>query len=224
MNARELESSDWSYPAEDDVGETYLHLLIRTLLLHLAQRHLASRETKAFVGSDQFVYWAQGYPHKAIAPDLFVVFGEEPNRPVRVWKTWEEGVVPSLAVEIVSENVRKDYVHGPMQYANLGVQELIIFDPQPGWGRVRWQVYRRDANAELVLVEKTDADRVRSDQLDCHLRQVVDAHDGLLRVRLATGDTGEDLVPTAEEAERTRRVELEAEVAALRRQLAARED
>lgn len=244
MKANKLESDVW-YPAEEVVPETLLHFRIRTLLWHLVQRHLAGTGRRALTGSDQFIYWEEGNNKKSIAPDVYVVLGEDPHRGVRVWKTWEESGAPDLVVEIVSNDVRKDYVLGPSQYDSMGVQELIVYDPNPTEGRVRWQVYRRDEGGGLVPWDQTSGDRVHSQVLDCMLREVM-APEGEQRIRLGTGPDGETLLLAAEEAEwaeraqkeaeraqkeaeraqkeaeRARRIELEAEVAELRRRLQER--
>ena len=197
------------YPVEDDVGETLLHLLIRTLLLDLVRRWLAVRGTPGLVGSEQFIYWVEGNPHRCVAPDLYVLFGVDPNLLPRSWKIWEEHVVPRFAMEVVSDDAHKDYVLGPMRYAEIGVDELIIYDPEPETSRdgVRWQVYRR-RDGELLLEARSDGDRVASEVLGCHLRLV--DHGGHPLVRLGKGPNGDDLVPTADE-----------EIAELRRRLAA---
>lgn len=242
----------WDYPAEDDLGETLLHMLIRTLLFELVRRHLAQRAIRALTGSDQFVYWVEGNPHKTVAPDLYVVLGADPNRDVRVWKIWEEGSAPQFALEIVSDDVQKDYVLAPMRYAEMGVEELVVFDPMDRDGRVRWQLYRRTAAGDLVLHTSSNDDRIRSAVLDCHLRWVLDPQSGQPRVRLGVGPQGDQLVRTGEEAERAgkeaeragrqaervgreaeragreaeraRRLALEAEVAALKRRLKNQRD
>ena len=74
----------WDLPAEDDVAETLLHLMIRVLLLELARRWFATRGVRALVGSDQFVYWDRRNPHRVVAPDLYVVLDADPDRSVRV--------------------------------------------------------------------------------------------------------------------------------------------
>jgi hypothetical protein len=81
-----------------------------------------------------------------------------------------------------------------------------------GPGRVRWQVYRRGP-AGLALGARHDEDRVWSEVLGCWLRSVLSPEDGRLRVRLATGPAGDELVPTTEEA-------LVLEIEALRAKLA----
>jgi hypothetical protein len=103
---------------------------------------------------------------------------------------------------VVSQDWLKDYRDSPEPYAELGVRELMIFDPE--WAerpseRLRWQVYRRLAKRGFVRVEANNGDRVRSKVLGCWLRAVGDDLDSL-RLRLATGPQGEALVPTADEA------------------------
>jgi hypothetical protein len=162
-------------------------------------------------------------PRAAVAPDVYVLPGVDPDGEVESWKVWETGVVPSFALEVVSLDVRKDYEESPRAYADFRVGELVIFDPkyETRRDRVRWQVYRRVARRGLVAVEVTNADRVYSRALGCWLRAV--GRGGAMRVRLATGTRGEVLVPTAEEAERAERAAREAEHAARETERAARE-
>jgi len=48
----------------------------------------------------------------------------------KMWQTWLPGHKPPHgAVEIVSEDWRKDYEDAPLKYAQLGTRELVIFDP-----------------------------------------------------------------------------------------------
>jgi hypothetical protein len=103
---------------------------------------------------------------------------------------------------VVSQDWLKDYRDSPEPYAELGVRELMIFDPE--WAerpseRLRWQVYRRLAKRGFVRVEANNGDRVRSKVLGCWLRAVGDDLDAL-RLRLATGPQGEALVATPDEA------------------------
>lgn len=196
------------YPEEDLVAETYLHMLVRTMLYTLVRRLLDERGEVAFVGSDQFLYWIEGSPQHSVAPDVYVFPGIDGAAAARSWKLWEQARAPSLVVEVVSDDVDKDYVAGPMRYAAMGVDELVVYDPEPARGRdrVRWQVYRR-RDGELRLEERGDTDRVRCEVLACWLRVVPDDA-GRPLVRLGLGPDGDELFPTAEE-----------ELAALRRTL-----
>ncbi|MEJ7729263.1 MAG: Uma2 family endonuclease [Polyangiaceae bacterium] len=166
------------------------------------ERWLAARGTPCFVGADQFIYWVQYAPTRSVAPDLYVLPGVPIDADVKAWKVWESGVVPSFALEVVSDDFRKDYQETPVRYADLGVSELVVFDPLATSSpeRVRWQVFRHVPPMGLSVVERSDGDRVRSEALGCWLRAVGAAAE--LRVRLATGASGDELVHTEAEAER----------------------
>jgi Uma2 family endonuclease len=209
MRATARQDEPLVYPEEEVVGESHLHLLIRIGLYSLIRRLLDERGEVAFVGSDQFMYWVRGNPQRAVSPDVYVFPGVDPATEARSWKLWEHDAPPSLVVEVVSDDVDKDYVAGPMRYAEIGVQELVIYDPEPerGQDRVRWQVYRR-REGELRLEDHGDGDRVRCEVLGCWLRVVPDDADRPL-VRVALGTDGDDLFPTADEAREAAERELE---------------
>jgi len=218
------------YPVNEKVGEDILQRLIMELLRPLVARWLAHQGSSDFVGADQFIYYTQHDPHARVAPDIYILPGVSADAHVTSWKTWESGIVPSLAIEIVSQRRSKDYYDAPGRYQDIGVEEFIIFDPH--WAtRVRgegrcWQVYRQ-LDSQLRLVDSSREDRVRSKVLGCWLRSIGSERD--VRVRLGVGDNGHTLFPTAEEAERAEKeaaLEREqlalAEIERLRRELAAK--
>jgi Uma2 family endonuclease len=188
------------YPVDDDMPESTLQREISEVLRPLLQRFLTQQGIVARVGASQFIYWVQGDPRISVGPDFYVLPGIQPGTEYECWKVWETGVVPSFALEIVSRLVKKDYVDVIARYADLGVPEVIIFDPKAGRAsskRVRWQVFHRIKSRGLVRVEVSNEDRVKSKQLGCWLRVV--GKGSSLRVRVATGPKGEDLFPSAEE-------------------------
>ena len=191
------------------MGEEILQTWIVEAFRPLLEQFLAQRRERVFVGADQFIYWQQFSPTKAVASDVYVMPGVDPSTPVTCWKLWESGVVPTFALEVVTPDAGKDYDDAPRRYAELGVPELVIFDPHADERpeRVRWQVYRRIARRGFVLVCATGADRVQSKALRCWLRQLGRGPE--TRLRLATGKRGERVVATREE-------KLEAETARLR--------
>ena len=196
------------------MGEDLLQRRIMELLRPLVERWLAERGIKALTGADQFVYFRRGDTRGRVAPDVFVLPGIEPGRRIRSWKVWQEGIVPSFALEVVSTDVDKDYIDAPALYRELGVRELVIFDPDfeadGDQTRFRFQVYRHVARRGLVRVLVTNEDRVASRQLGCHLRAVGAAGQTLLR--LALGPNGDELYPTPdEEKERERAMRMVAE-------------
>jgi len=209
------------------MGEELLQRLIMELLRPLVQRWLDARGIKALVGADQFIYFRKGDIRGRVAPDVFVLPGVRPGRRIKSWKVWQEGVVPSFALEIVSTDADKDYIEAPRLYGEMGVRELVVFDPD--WesepGRLRFQVYRQVPRRGLVRVDATNEDRVKSRQLGCFVRAL--GHGEEQRLRLATGPTGDDLVPTEAEAERAEkereRAEKERERAEKERERAEKE-
>lgn len=208
------------YPASDDMGEHEVQRFISELLRALIERWLRGRRV-AHAGANQFFYWEEGNPKACLAPDVYVVDGVAQDVPdVGVWKTWE-GHRPALAVEVVSGEWRKDYDEAPRAYDAMRAGEVVLFDPGAtarSRRRVRWQVFRRVRGRGLVCVERSSGDRVRSRALGVWIRAVQEGP--RVRLRLATGPRGEELVPTdAEEAaaERVIRHVAQAQVEAERR-------
>jgi len=197
-----LGSDPTVYPVEERVGEDMLQRWIVELLRPLLQRWLGHRGPPAFVGADQFIYYLPHTPILRVSPDIYVLPGVAPETRVRSWKTWEKGIVPSFALEVVSTEWEKDYVEGPERYGEMGIPELLIFDPasRRHVHGVRWQVFRRIAGRRLARVEVSESDRVRSKALGCFLRVVGEGD--ALRLRVGTGPRGEELFPTGEETER----------------------
>jgi hypothetical protein len=195
------------YPVEERVGEDMLQRWIVELLRPLLAAWLAERGIRAFVGADQFIYWRQYDAHARVSPDVYVLPGVDPETRVRSWKLWQDRVVPSFAFEVVSQDWEKDYVEVIERYGAFDVPEVLLFDPD--WEKhpegFRWQVFRRVARRGLVRVEATNGDHVRSKSLGCWFRAV--GSGAALRVRLATGARGDDLVPTTEEAREQERAE-----------------
>src|SRR5207237_765664 len=135
------------YPVEETVGEDLLQRWIMELLRPLIERWLSHGDVQALVGADQFIYYRQHTPTLRLSPDIYVLPGVPPRTRVTSWKTWETGIVPSFALEIVSKDWEKDYLDAPARYADAGVPELVVFDPAPERhpDGIRWQVYRSEA-------------------------------------------------------------------------------
>ena len=223
------------YPTEDDMGEGSLQRFISELFRALVERWLMTRPggRPTFVGANQFIYWQQFNSKRTLAPDVFVLPGVKPGIKINSWKTWEHGFAPSFALEVVSQDeYLEDYRDGPTSYDEIGVKELVIFDPEYRndlTDRLRFQVFRRISKRGLVRVEATNEDRVRSRVLGCHVR-AVGADLDTLRLRLAIGPKGDALFPTeaeselaAREAERGAREAHEAERVAHEAERAGRE-
>lgn len=116
------------FPVESKVPESSHHLELRTATYQLLAFFLRDR---AFVGSDQFVYYDASDPKASVAPDVYLKLGG-PQREVTSWKTWERGT-PELAIEITSRSDEPDepdepWEHKLARYHRLGVRQLLRFD------------------------------------------------------------------------------------------------
>ncbi|MEL6182796.1 MAG: Uma2 family endonuclease, partial [Myxococcota bacterium] len=192
-------------------------------------------DERMYVGADQFFKWIPEREHNVmVSPDLYVLEPHPPSpRPYSI-KTWLPGHnPPRLAVEIVSQDWRKDYTINPGRYSSLGVDELVVFDPEasrnavlPGMEserkRVALQVYRRNEHGELVCVAR-GGEPVWSEVLEAWWIVVFTEHGA--RLCLATEPSPDALVPSPPEAlEQTRlvmeRVEQQRQHAEQQQQLA----
>jgi Uma2 family endonuclease len=143
------------FPEEAEVPEGKRHLVLRTFLFRLLQFALGPGHS---VGSDQFVYWNARDAQKKLAPDAFVKLGVA-DASFGSWKTWENGGSPELAVEIVSPNEGDgiDWDEKLERYHELGVRELVRFDPEsPEGARLRvWDRIREDLIERELATERT---------------------------------------------------------------------
>jgi hypothetical protein len=189
-----------------------LQRLIAELLRPMLARFLAERGERAFVGADQFIYWVEGDGSKRVAPDVYVIFGEDPDALPRSWLLWQCEHRPSFALEVVGRDVEKDYEDAPNEYKAMGIDELIVFDPEATPGhprRVRWQQWRRVKRRGFVPVFRGDGDRVYSETLRCWIRLVGEG--ARARLRIGVGPHGDELVLTDREREDRERQEKERE-------------
>jgi Uma2 family endonuclease len=181
------------FPAVELVPETGLHQRLRTALFLILDRKLRGR---AYVGSDQFVYWDSTNPKLCLAPDAFVRLGG-PSEFLRSYQTWKHGA-PEVAVEILSD---KD--GGPRalerrleRYRQCAVEELVHFDPDDRERPLRlWDCVESD------LVERNLAapNALYCDALEAYWCLWPDPQLGVM-LRVADGPDGSGLWPTPEEA------------------------
>jgi Uma2 family endonuclease len=135
------------FPTSESMPETSLHLRLRTALFLVLDHRLNGR---AFVGSDQFVYWDPTDPTACLAPDAFVRLGC-PFALLPSFKVWEHGA-PNLAVEVISRADARDHnwQQKLSRYARCGVGELVSFDPEEQerplrlWDLVEGDLVERD--------------------------------------------------------------------------------
>ena len=227
----------WYLRDEDDVGEgTEQGITVRTLLAVLSELASERGWARTLVAGDQFFAWVESEPLVRISPDVYLL-DDPPSPPYpAMWRTWLEGqAAPRFAVEVVSDDWAKDYLHAPRKYDQLGTRELVIFDPEATLTRrsqrVVLQIFRRDADDALVRVEAGEGPSY-SAELDAYL--VVQRGPAGPRLRIARDAAGADLVATAEEVVGALRGEnsslhavvgaLEAQVAELQAVIAVQKD
>lgn len=121
------------YPDTDEtiMPEGIQHFL---LSVHLASTLLAffASRNDAKVFGNVMLYYEEGNPKKVVSPDLMVCFGLH-EFPKRVYKLWEEKVVPSVVIELASETTWLNDVSTKLAlYQKLGVKEYYIFDVEYG--------------------------------------------------------------------------------------------
>ncbi len=191
----------WYLTDEEDMGQSptsdvVIRIIEDSLRQLFQERGLADR----FVGRDHFFGWRPDHPLVRVSPDVHV-FPFIPRRPYPdSWQVWRQGHAPPwVAFEVVSQDWRKDYEQNPPKYAQLGCQELIIFDPLPRGGRaIPLQLYRRTADGLLVQTASGDGP-VYSEALEIWLH--ADEQDGWRELRLAYDEAGLQVVPTLGEAQ-----------------------
>ncbi len=202
------------YPVCDNMGESVLQIDVNSLLRGLLQDYFAATGRRCFVGSNQFAYYERGNPRACVSPDVYVIDDEDASqRELRSWKLWEHGgKAPTLALEVVSDEYRKDYADELVaRYQALGVRELIRYDPEPR-GRTRRTLSHFVREATGKLVERLcSAERVYCSSYDLWLVQQAD-----LSLRIGLGPEGAALWPTQAEA-RAREAEARAREAEARR-------
>jgi Uma2 family endonuclease len=192
------------------VPETTIHLRLRTALFLILERELRGR---AFVGSDQFVYWDPTNPRACLAPDVLVRL-EGPLGFPRSFKTWEHGA-PHIAVEIISADDSRDrnWAEKLERYRRSGVAELVRFDPEDDAPLRIWDLVEGD----MVERDLSDPDGRRCDALQAYWYVSDDPTLGKM-LRLARKPDGKEPLLTPEEAEQ----QSQRRVAELERELARR--
>ena len=132
-----------SYPESDGqpVAETDVHRTLMFALIGMLQAFFRD-DPHVYISGNLFVYYQEGAPQRVVAPDVFVVPGI-PNHPRRVYKLWEEGVVPAVVFELTSRSTRREDLRSKYDlYERLGVTEYFLFDPLGEYLRPPCRGYR----------------------------------------------------------------------------------
>ena len=119
------------YPETDGkpMAETDKH---RDLMVELIEslKIFYAEDSEIYVTGDLFLYYLEGVPQECVAPDVMVCFGV-PKKERRIYKLWEEKIVPSVVIELASHSTFKNDREGKRElYEFLGVKEYFIYNPE----------------------------------------------------------------------------------------------
>ncbi len=120
------------------------------------------------VGSYLIFYFKHGDPTAHRDPDVLVAKGVGKHER-RSYRLWEEKQVPCTLFEIASKNTwRIDKEEKPLLYAQLGVKEYFLFDPEGCYLDPVLQVFRTVHGKPVPMKPATDGS-LTSRQLELRL-------------------------------------------------------
>ncbi len=204
------------YPEADGqpVAETDVHRTLMFELIGMLQAFFRE-DPHVYISGNLFVYYREGAPQRAVAPDVFVVQGVR-NHARRVYKLWEEGMPPAVVFELTSRSTRREDLRSKYDlYERLGVREYFLFDPLGEYLRPPCRGYRLRQGRYRPLAVKADGSLWSAALgLALHVRG--------MQLRLYD-PAGQRWLPTLQEEEAKRRAaEERASVEAAARQAAER--
>jgi Uma2 family endonuclease len=199
------------YPTSDGqpMAETTLHRKVMNDLIHGLEGRYAD-VPDVWVGGNLFLCYERGNPAAIVAPDVLLAKGvakwDRPN-----YLLWEE-TIPSLVVEVTSRKTRReDQGKKKLLYEQLGIEELVLFDPYGEYLRPRLQGYRLARERYQPIPLEDDGSLLSR---TTSLRFEPEGE----RLRLVDAVTGESLLWPEEEPAARRK-----EAAARRKEAAARQ-
>lgn len=137
-------SRDPLYPDSDGkpMGETGFHVIALLYVFNALREYFAGRDD-IYVAGDMFLYYEEGNPRACKGPDVMFIRGVSGNHERRSFRTWEEGVAPSVIFEMTSSGSKtEDQIEKPRVYAQLGIAEYFLFDPEGDYLDPRLQGFR----------------------------------------------------------------------------------
>ena len=173
-----------------------------------------------YVSGNMMFYYEEGNPRAFVSPDVFVVKGVPKLPERRVYKLWEEGVAPAMALEVTSRSTRRvDLGKKRDTYARIGVREYLLYDPLAEYLRPPLQGFRLHEGEYHPIAPDADG-ALMSEELDMRLKLV----DG--RLRFFDRRTGAPLLSPSERAAdaEARAAAAERRIAELEARLAQRQD
>ncbi|HEX2223827.1 MAG TPA: Uma2 family endonuclease [Thermoanaerobaculia bacterium] len=112
------------------MAESDLHRDEMVYLIEAMQEYFAD-VPDVYVSGNLLLYYVEGDPRSSVSPDALVARGlDRAKERRRIYKLWEEGRMPCCVFEVTSPSTRKeDLRHKKALYADLGVEELFLYDP-----------------------------------------------------------------------------------------------
>lgn len=149
------------YPTGDGepISATEFHGRQISILSTQLNDYFSGGDVLAYVGTDSFVYYQEGNKQEFIGPDIYVVLGVPPTPVRKSFYTWEEGAVPTVVFEFLSDATEKEDRGEKMRryFLEVGIYEYFIHQPagdRPPEFRV-WR--RRGEGYEEVLPDERGA-------------------------------------------------------------------
>ncbi len=131
------------------MAETDVHAKLMIELRAALADHFRA-DPKVYVSSNLLLYYEEGNPRKCVAPDVFVVRGVG-NHERRVYLLWREGQAPAAVFEISSRGTYKEDLQRKwLLYAQLGVAEYYLYDPEYDYLKGGLMAYRPGDEGEYV--------------------------------------------------------------------------
>lgn len=146
-------STEVFYPSSDGepLAETSIHIDVIINAVVALRQYLAGQQ--AIVLTNQFLYYAEGFPKLRVAPDIMVIFNVTPG-PRDNYKTWEEGQTPSVIFEITSAGTRdQDETFKKTLYEQMEVPEYWQFDPKGEWIPEKLRGYRLQGDSYALITD-----------------------------------------------------------------------
>jgi Uma2 family endonuclease len=153
---------DPRYPDSDGrfMGDTDFHNVAMILLREALEDHFADHPD-VYVATNLVFYWEEGNPKKRRDPDGLVARGVAGKHKRRSYRLWEEKKVPCTLFEIASRRTwRIDLNEKPNLYAEIGVKEYFIFDPEYKYLKPVLQGFRRVKGKAVPLKPAGDGSLV----------------------------------------------------------------
>ncbi|MEA5509964.1 Uma2 family endonuclease [Crocosphaera sp. UHCC 0190] len=124
-SAEDLPDSD-DTPVDNELQDLIPHVLKDILALIWSER------MDWFFGVDMGIYYNPKQPTDVIVPDGFLSIGVPRiiDSDLRLsYVLWDEQVIPTMVLEVVSQTRRAEYTNKKEDYAKMGVLYYVIYNP-----------------------------------------------------------------------------------------------